>query len=173
MKNSKFTQQYSIPFSGLKAGLHNFTFLIDNQLKDFFSIEEFLSIQATANVAMEKKETMLMFDFSIKGILEMNCDRCNAPINHDFFAEQDLIVKFSDRIGSEENDILFLSSQDHEIDLSHYIYELILLHVPLKKAHESEDLCDTDVIKALKKLEIKTSTVDPRWEKLKNLRINN
>ena len=62
-----------------------------------------------------------------------------------------------------------LSSKEHEIDLSPYIYEYILVSLPFSRVHEEMDDCNPDVIKRLNELSQEAPDEEPtdeRWDAL-------
>ena len=71
--------------------------------------------------------------------------------------------------------MVIIPHEYHEIDISQFIYELIILSVPTKKVHPKvlDGTMNSEALTKLKELEIKKEktapTADPRWDKLKNL----
>lgn len=169
MKKSTYLSQFRIPFAGLKLGEHSYTYVIDNKFLKDIPIEDVLGVSANIDLLLTKKETMLIADLVINGKFNLICDRCNDEFQETFDSSQKLVIKF----GTEtkfEDDIMILSSGEHELDLSHYIYESLTLSVPLKKVHP-EGLCNPETISKLHEHEVKQYTEqDPRWEKLKNFK---
>ncbi len=91
--------------------------------------------------------------------------------------EEELIVKFGDGSFAEQTDeIITIPPSEHEIDISHFVYEFIMLSVPQAHSHEEKD-CNPEVIKTLKKLSVKEEEqkeeIDPRWAALKNYKNDN
>jgi uncharacterized metal-binding protein YceD (DUF177 family) len=74
--------------------------------------------------------------------------------------------------------LLILPHGEYEVDLSQYIYEMIVLSIPQKRVHPGvkDGTLQTEALKKLKELQVKEHTVekkeediDPRWDKLKQL----
>ena len=84
-----------------------------------------------------------------------------------------MIVKFGEKTYEETDEILIIPETDHQIDLSHYVYEYINLLLPVKRIHQEDkngnSTCNPEVIKKLKDLENQNST-DLRWNELKKLK---
>jgi uncharacterized metal-binding protein YceD (DUF177 family) len=130
---------------------------------------------------MDKQETMLILNFHIKGDIFLTCDLCLAgfPLNIEITERQ--LVKFSNDNNLEDNteEIIVLSKNDHELDVSTLIYEYINLAVPYINRCEDEGntkWCDTEMIEKLKSLSSKeegeNDLADPRWEALKKIKKN-
>ena len=75
---------------------------------------------------------------------------------------------------SNDDKVIFLPSGSHSIDISHLIYESVILAVPQKKVHpgiENGSL-KSEIAEKLKELKPKKNfkeKTDPRWDKLKDL----
>ena len=89
-----------------------------------------------------------------------------------------MVVKFGDEYNDEYEDILIIPHGEYEINVAQYIYELIILSVPIKKVHPGvkDGTLQSDILKKLEELSPKgleekeqTEDVDPRWNTLKKL----
>lgn len=174
---------FSIPFTSLKNGKHQFDFKIDDS---FFKEFEYSPIQkATLEVELEfnKQETMFVLDFVIKGEVELTCDRCNEPYFSPLHTNDRLIFKFGEEEEEETEEIVILPRSEHEIHLANHLYEFIVVAIPFVHMHaDNEDGtpgCNLETIAILKRLSLQSEeeqgpeiTIDPRWEALKKLRDN-
>ncbi len=168
---------YSIPFVGLKKGVHTFDFLIED---DFFELmEQDLLQQGKVKVVIDlnKKDTLMELDFKISGHVKLSCDRCLEEFDHELEGEDRLIVKFGMETVEESEEILVLASNETEINVAQFIYEFISLRVPMRHVHPDDDegnsTCDPEFlakIEELSKHEDEEHEPDPRWEALKNLK---
>ena len=110
--------------------------------------------------------------------MNVNCDLTNESYNEKLRASFNLVVNFGDKYNDENDQILILPHGEYEINVAHYIYELIVLSLPQKRVHPGveDGTLDSDILKRLEDLSpksVKNSTIkediDPRWEKLKKL----
>lgn len=176
----KALKQFSIPFTGLKLGKHQFDFEID---KSFFDAFEYSLVKDGAlKVALEldKQETMLLLNFHIWGTMQLNCDKCLAEFGQPIDIEERQIIKFAeDELESDDLEIIVLNRRESEIDVSEMIYEFINVAVPYinncEQAGENQK-CDPEMIATLEKLasgseeQEEDKVADPRWEALKKLK---
>jgi uncharacterized protein len=171
-------QQYHIPFTGLKFGKHQFDFEVDQA---FFSEFEYSLVKngnLKVGLELDKQETLLILQFDISGEIFLTCDKCLSDFPSDINIKERQIVKFSNDENLEDNtdEIIILSRNEHEIDVSGLIYEYINLAVPYVSRCDNEgntQWCDKEMIRKLEDLSIKTETtdnVDPRWEALKKIK---
>ena len=106
--------------------------------------------------------------------IEVQCDVSMESFDLNLKTDYSVVVKFKDNIISTDDKVVFLPSGSHSIDISHMIYESVILAVPQKKVHpgiengslKSEIAEKLEELKPKKNFKDKT---DPRWDKLKDL----
>ncbi len=141
--------EYIIPFKGLNVGSHPFEFEID---ESFFEGFEYFGVEKgnlTVNLEMIKESALMDFFFTIKGRVELKCDRCLSVYEQPVSGQFRLIVKFGDDFAEESEEVIVLPVTESSIDVSQYIYEYINLLLPIKKSHPDESDCDPKMIKKL------------------------
>ena len=69
----KALKQFSIPFTGLKLGKHQFDFEIDKSFFDAFEHSLVKDGALKATVELDKQETMLILGFHVEGTIKLNC----------------------------------------------------------------------------------------------------
>jgi uncharacterized metal-binding protein YceD (DUF177 family) len=151
--------RYSIAYKGLKEGSHTFEWKVGD---DFWTTHaDGGIIRGEANVAavLEKGTTGVMrITVEIVGTVTVPCDRCledcNLPVNF----RGELAVKVSEEASKEdlpfEGDILWLNPGDATIDLEQYIYESVVLALPLQRIHpedvHGQPLCNPAMLQRFK-----------------------
>ena len=165
----KALKDFMIPFVGLKEGIHEYTFEIDDRFFESFEYSETSQGSVHVEVGLERKERMLIFNFSLKGSVTVPCDRCAMDMDHPVEGHERLIVKFGHEFEEESEEIIVIPDTESHIDISPYIFEYIMLALPMRRVHpEGEDGCDPAVIEKLSRYAPETE--DPRWEALKKLK---
>jgi uncharacterized protein len=175
----KYLKQYRIPFSGLAAGKHDFDFEINDKFFDCYEHSLVKKGNLTANVSLQKQETMLIVNFDIKGTIKLTCDVCltefDAPVSFD----EKLIVKFvNEEWDNETDEVIILNKTDHELDIANLLYEYINVQVPYyaKCTEQGVNItCDPEMLAKISTeegIEIEEENIDPRWAALKNIKNN-
>lgn len=171
-------KEFTIPFVGLKLGKHDFEYKVEQAFFEYFEYEEFNNVTIDVNLILDKKSTLLDLNFKISGFVNVNCDLTNEPYNQPIENEFDLVVKFGDEYNDELEDILIVPHGSYEINVQQYIYELIVLSVPIKRIHPGveDGTLDSDILTKLEELSPKLKEEkeieeesDPRWNTLKKL----
>lgn len=179
------TKQYLIPFVGLKLGKHHFEYQISNAFFEIFDYDEFKNSDIKVNIVLEKKSTMLELIFKQRGTVNVPCDLTSEDFDLPIEGEMKLLVRFGDVYNSDNEELLILPFGEFEIDVAQYIYEMIVLSVPLRRVHPGikDGSLKTEALAKLNELilkeeaeveeteveENKEENIDPRWDKLKQL----
>ncbi len=180
MKSTSTSKDFIIKFKGLSAGLHKFDYVLDNVFFQEIDAEEIRDGKANLQVLLQKEDTLLTFDISIEGSILVMCDRCLDDLNLPIKSQERLYVKFGKNVDSEDDNIVFLSEEEYQIDLFDYIRQYILIHLPMQRIHPDDEngnsTCNPDMLARIRALanmqeDIKEKT-DPRWDKLKEIHTN-
>lgn len=173
-------KEYKIQFVGLSIGQHDFEFNVNSKFFEHLDYSEIKQGNILVKLTLLKQSTMMVLQFNVSGTVKVNCDRCTGlfdmPINGDYR----LIVKVGGHdVGEDDDDIISISANESELDLSQFIYEYIMLSLPLKRIHPDDEkgksTCDKEMLKKLKNYLIENDgpdKTDPRWDGLKNIKLN-
>ena len=167
---------FNIEFSGLKLGHHNFDFDISETFFNDYNYCDFSHADINIDVALIKKTTIMEFNIVVRGNVRIKCDLTNEPYDQPIDNNIDLVVKFGNEFNNEDDEILIIPHGEYKINLAQYIYELIILSVPAKRIHPGviDGSLKSEILNILEDLKPKENkkTVDPRWEKLKEIITN-
>ena len=175
----KATNEFLIPFIGLKLGKHQFDFQINKAFFDNFDYHEYDNCDIKVTVVLDKKSTILELSFKHKGTVYVPCDLTNEMFNLPIKGKIKLVVQFGENFNNDNEELLILPHGEFQIDLSQYIYEMIVLSIPLKRIHPGikDGTLKTETLDKLTELSVKKAkkevqqeeNIDPRWDKLKQL----
>lgn len=168
----KKEQAFSISFGGLSLGRHQFQFSVNQDLFKELDYTEVDCANIIVTVELEKQETMLTFDFSINGTVDICCDRCCEYYKQAVIGNYSLYIKFGEEYFEESEDVIVIPFKQRQFDFMQLIYEYIVLLLPLKKVHPNDEngrsTCNEEMIKKLQEFEVQEDT-DSRWDKLRQL----
>lgn len=184
----KLSKDYIIPFVGLKLGVHTYKFDITDAFFEIFEYSIIHKGNVEVELQLEKKETMLIGDFAIKGVVETECDRCADPVKTEIEGEYQLIYKF-DTEPSDDETLIIVYPEEFEIDVKENILELITVSLPSRTIHK-EGECNEEMLSILDEYILVSNEeaaevadgeskeepnendeyVDPRWAALKKLK---
>lgn len=170
-----YLKEYQIPFKGLSIEVHNYKWEITHKFFEAIDNSEIDDAVIKVELDLDKQERMMICNFKITGSVFVKCDRCLDKLELPVNTEETLYIKFGTENEEEAEDVLIIAESEYQIDISSLINEFITLSLPLKKVHLSDDEdgdgCNIDIINKLEELSSEHK-VDPRWEKLKNLKLD-
>jgi Predicted metal-binding, possibly nucleic acid-binding protein len=163
--------------------LHTYDFKLD--APSFFTLFEDSIIQKgllDVIVELEKTPLHIKMNISIKGNVELICDRSLDPFDYSIDSVNPLIFQFSEEEEGEITDeIIGIKRETIKINIAQYVYEFINLEVPIKKLHprfqdDNQDDSDSILIYSTETEEEEKNDsptedlIDPRWLALKSLK---
>ncbi|RNC92851.1 MAG: DUF177 domain-containing protein [Allomuricauda sp.] len=170
------TKEFTIPFSGLKLGNHRFEYKVDNTFFESFDYNEFNGAEIHVEAGLNKTSTMLELDLNAKGSVNVDCDLTGEPFDQDIDGALQLVIKFGEAYNDEDDEILILPHGEHQVDISQYVYEMLVLSVPTKRIHPGvkDGSLQSEILDKLEELQPKEEknnkgATDPRWDGLKKL----
>lgn len=131
---------------------------------------------------LDKSTTMIQLQFKIEGAVELTCDRSLDTFNEPVKTEGRMFLKFGDRDEELTEEIEIIHRNTTRINIARYIFDLIVLSLPMKRLHpdlrneESDEEFETLVYSSgsesnrTPEVESPSETIDPRWEALKKLK---
>jgi uncharacterized metal-binding protein YceD (DUF177 family) len=171
---------YDIAFVGLKTGIHEYVYEVDDQFFADYAAQDFRNCQATVKLSLEKNTGFLMLKFEIGGQLEVICDRCGNYLPLQLWDDFQVVVKMAEdpktmNEQEEDPDVQYISRTESHINVSDWIYEFIVLSIPMQRMCSEEEMggphCNKEVLEKLKKLEdLKETEASPLWKGLEQFK---
>ena len=151
----KALDEFVIRFSGLRQGLHEFDFKVNDKFFSCFENSEITKGELDIRVEMDKKSVLLMFYLEAIGHVELPCDRCGDDFKVTIETDYNFIVKLGNEESQGEDEVIFLPLQEYEINIAQQIYEMISLAVPFQRVHP-DGLCNSNALKMRSKVLFQT-----------------
>ena len=127
------------------------------------------------SVSIRKMAGFIEILFHTEGTVTVTCDRCLDDMDQSIEADNRLMVKLGAAY-AEEDDTVTVNELEGMLDLSWFVYESVMLAIPIKHVH-APGKCNSAMTQKLEELsgavrsgEEETEAIDPRWEALKELR---
>lgn len=172
-------RDFSIPFVGLKPGLHQFVYSLDDRFFEEFGKQDFTNCKAEIKLELDKHTGFLQLKFEIGGTAEVVCDRCGNSLPMNLWDEFSLLIKMTDepeKMNEEEGDpdVFYISRTESHIDVKNWLYEFLLLSIPMQKRCREEEMggnyCNKEVLARLEALNPKPAENKSVWKNLDQFR---
>lgn len=155
-------REFEIAFVGLKPGLHEFEYQIEDKFFQNYGEQDFTNCNAKVKLSLDKHQGFMMLKFDIDGTVDVLCDRCGNNLTLQLWDEFNIIVKMVDEPElmneqEEDPDVYYISRTESHLHISDWIYEFINLSLPTQKiCGEDENgtsKCNKEVLEKLRKME--------------------
>ncbi len=169
------SESLKIDLKGLQEGLTTLEYTLDDTY--FQEIESSEISAGQVHVKVEVRKTRMFWELMLhtEGLVTIPCNLCMDDMDQPIAADNRLVVKLGEE-NNEDDELVIVDEDEGILDLSWYIYEFIALAIPIRHVH-APGKCNAAMMKVLEEHstdrssdEESTTTVDPRWEKLKNIK---
>jgi uncharacterized metal-binding protein YceD (DUF177 family) len=154
-------REFEIAFVGLKPGIHEYKYEVDNKFFANYSQADFTNCQASIKCKLEKNTSFMMLKFEVGGSVNVICDRCGNTLNMDLWDEFNMVIKQVENPdemneNEEDPDIYYISRTESHLQLADWIYEFVSLSIPMQRMCEEQEMggpqCNKEILAMLKKM---------------------
>ena len=138
-------REYEIAFVGLKPGVHEFSYDVNDRFFEDYGTQDFQHAEAHVKLKLEKNNSFMILRFEIGGKADVACDRCNNELPLQLFDEFTVTVKMVEEPDvmneqEEDPDVYYISRGESHLDVKDWIYEFVNLSIPMQKTCEYEKM---------------------------------
>lgn len=186
---------YKIPLKSLSPGVHNYEYELDKKFFDAIDGDEIKKGNVQVALAVKKTSSTYEFNFHLRGAVQIPCNRCLDEMNQEIDTQNRLIVKLGKEYSEESEEIIIIPEDEGEINIAWFLYEFIVLDIPIKHVHPQGE-CNRAMSSKLRKHRAvsadddddivddddtdmdsfsdsdDTPVSDPRWDALKGLNLD-
>ncbi|MBP6611468.1 MAG: DUF177 domain-containing protein [Paludibacter sp.] len=185
---SKF-ELYNVVLKDLGSEPRVYEFELDDAYFKKIDSPEVEKGKVSAKITVLKKFSSYELNFQINGVVFIPCNRCLDNMEQPISYKEKLTVKFGDEF-AEEDDIVIVPEAEGAINVAWFLYEFIVLNIPIKHVHAPGE-CNKTMVTKLKKhitrskddaedvdfdddeIEMEDTATDSRWDGLQNILDNN
>lgn len=138
-------KRYVISCKGLKSGSYDFEFKVGASLFELEESDDIKGGEFDVKVQMRKSGSFAELDVTLEGVAVVECDRCLEDCRLPVETESSLTVRFADGEPDYDGEVMQVPASEAEIDLTHYIYESIVLALPYRRVHPDGE-CNPEMI---------------------------
>ena len=184
---------YNISLKKLSQGTHTFSYDLDDVFFHNIDSDEIKKGNVQVELTIKKTSTTNWFHFHLKGTVQIPCDRCLDYMNQEIDTQNKLIVKIGKEYLEESDEIITIPEEESQINIAWFLYEFIVLDIPIKHVHplgkcnrqmaeklykhkaisknEMDDDSETPFDDSGDEWNEQETKIDPRWEALKGLNL--
>lgn len=161
-----YRRTFDIAFVGLKPGIHEFEYDIEDKFFTEYGEQEFRNCIAKVKLSLNRENGFMLLKFEVGGKLELSCDRCGNHLPLNLWDEFNIVVKMAEDPDAKNNeeedpDVYYISRGESHINVSNWIYEFINLSIPMQRRCSDEEIggayCNKEVLEMLKNMDVKNN----------------
>ena len=107
------SREYVINYGSLPFGEHEFEFHINDAFFQRFENSLVQKGDIDVLVVVDKKELMMLLDFTMEGHVIVECDRCLEDLELPIESYEELIVKFGEKEETESEEVIVVSTKEY------------------------------------------------------------
>lgn len=172
---------FGVNIIGLSNTVHHFDFEIGDAFFRKYGNDLLSRGNFKADITLNKHETFIEADFKIQGTAVLLCDRSLEDFDYPVKIHHPVVFKYGDHDEELSDDVILIHRDTATLELGHYIYEFLVLALPMKRLHpkfqeetEDEESSEGKIVYSSAKDADNDKNddgeVDPRWNILKKLK---
>ncbi|KAA6339484.1 hypothetical protein EZS27_012588 [termite gut metagenome] len=127
---------YKIDLKGMQANSAVYEFMLDSFFFTHIDSPEVQKGKVKVTVTVKKVSAAFELNFQTKGVVWVPCDRCLDEMEQEVESLNDkLIVKFGREYAEESDNLIIIPEKEGGINVAWFIYEFIVLAIPMKHVH--------------------------------------
>ena len=185
---------FKLPLRGMTRGTQEFEYTLDTEFFRNMESEDITKGEVKVNLTVNCKGDYYELDFTLRGQVNIPCDRCLDDMEHEVDTTYHLCVKYGDSYNDENDELLIIPESEIYLNVAYMLYDTVALTIPLKHVHpfgkcnkgmsqhlkkhaasqgdEDDEYFDDDC-EDCEESDNNDTQIDPRWEALRKLKDNN
>jgi uncharacterized metal-binding protein YceD (DUF177 family) len=138
-------REYEIAFVGLKPGIHEFNYEINDRFFEEYNEQDFRNAKANVKLLLDKNNGFMMLRFQVGGKADVICDRCSNELPLQLFDDFTITVKMVEdpeimNEQEEDPDVYYIPRGESHLDVKNWVYEFVNLSIPMHKTCNYENM---------------------------------
>ena len=128
--------QYKIDLKNLPNETTTYSYVLDQKFFDAIDHEEVRKGSVKAELTVRRTVDAYEFNFHLFGAIQIPCDRCLDEMSQEIDATDRLVVKLGEEYSEDSDELVTIPQDEAAINIAWYLYEFIVLDIPIKHVHE-------------------------------------
>ena len=168
--------KHYIRIAGLKEGEHRQAFEIKDKFFEAYEQSEVKTGSFIVNTLVVLRGLDRKLTINIEGtITNLLCDYCAQKLEWPISITSNFVIKESEKETESTDEVIYVLSNQHQLNINQLIFEMINLSIPNKRTHNKSEQkngkCDKKMLQLIEEYATKTNNeTDQRWEVLNKLK---
>ena len=126
---------YKVQLASLPQGNFRQEFICDTQFFKNMENEDVVNADVKVHLDLENRNGLYSLMFTLKGVVQVPCDRCLDPIDIDVDTTYNIKVEYGDSYNDASDDLLIIPASNPYLNVAYMLYDTILLTIPMRHVH--------------------------------------
>ena len=126
---------YKVQLASLPEGKFTQDFVCDTQFFKNMENEDVSHSDVGVHLDLEHRNGLYDLKFTLKGLVQVPCDRCLDPIDIEVDTTYDIKVEYGDRYDDASDELLMIPAENPYLNVAYMLYDTILLTIPMRHVH--------------------------------------
>ena len=126
---------YKVQLASLREGKYEQEFVCDTQFFKNMENEDVVNADVQVHLDLENRNGLYDLKFTLKGLVQVPCDRCLDPIDIEVDTTYDIKVEYGDSYDDASDDLLIIPADNPYLNVAYMLYDTILLTIPMRHVH--------------------------------------
>jgi uncharacterized metal-binding protein YceD (DUF177 family) len=141
---------YKVNLVAIAEGKFQQDFVIDTQFFKNMENSDVLEADVKVHLDMDYRNGIYDCNFTLRGMLQIPCDRCLDPMEHPIDTTYHIAVKYGPEYDDSSDDVLVIPDSDAFLNVAYMLYDTIVLTIPMRHVHP-QGKCNKQMVNALHK----------------------
>ena len=126
---------YKVQLASAPIGKQEQEFVCDTQFFKNMENEDVVFSDVKVHLDLENRNGLYDLKFTLKGLVQVPCDRCLDPIDIEIDTPYEIKVEYGDKYDDASDDLLIIPSDNPYLNVAYMLYDTILLSIPMRHVH--------------------------------------
>ena len=108
---------YNIPLKNLSQGKHTYEYELDRKFFEAIDGDEVKKGNVKVMLTIKKTSSTYEFNFDLKGLVQVPCNRCLDDLDQEIDSQNRLIVKLGKEYSEESDEVVIIPEDEGEINI--------------------------------------------------------
>lgn len=127
--------QYKVELASLPDGKFEQDFECGTEFFKNMEVPDIISGDVKVHLDLEKRNDAYDCTFHCKGVLQIPCDRCLDPLDHEVDTEYHVKVKYGEDYDDVSDDLLVIPESSLSLNVAYILKDTIVLTIPARHVH--------------------------------------
>ena len=126
---------YKVQLASLPQGKHEQEFICDTTFFKNMENGDVVNSDVAVHLDLTNKGGLYDLAFTLKGMVQVPCDRCLDPIDIEIDTTYNIKVEYGDSYDDASDDLLIIPASNPYLNVAYMLYDTILLSIPMRHVH--------------------------------------